>query len=286
MAIHYLAANRISGLSTDTKPPNPQLNAIFWETDTMNQYEWNGSTWLREEDQAETFTNKTLDATYNTFQNLLVSPFSLGFKRFGGLIPGSSATGGLYGTLGGWTSNGTFSSHSDAVEGYIDRFSSSSNGAKIGYFSNATNQLITQRAWNTNFKVRAKVSTTTDSRLYIGFSSNNTLPTSDTILADNEQGILIGFSTTTPDFSVFHNDGAGSMVTTTMGVPKDTDWHTYEIAMTNDDIICQIDNLSILTILTRIPSNTQVIYGNAIMQLAAASAMDFDIKGAQFVADK
>lgn len=286
MALKYLP-NRITGLSTDPKPTNPQLNTIFWETDTLSSFMWNGSTWLKEDDQPETFTNKTLDAADNTFQNLLVSPFSLNFKRFGGLVPGSTATGSLFGTLGGWTSSGTFSTEDDIIEGSVNRFSSSTNGATLGYLSHASSQLIAQRAWNTILTVKAKVSTTTDSRLFIGFSSNNTLPSSDTILGDTEQGILIGFSTIDFDFSVFTNDGGGTMSTTTMAVTKDTGWHTYEIAMTNNgSIVCKIDDISTATISARLPNNTTALYGNAVMQLAAASAMTLDIKGIQFVADR
>lgn len=46
MTIVYLAGNRISGLSTDTKPTNVPANSIFIETDTQAQYIFDGSsTW-------------------------------------------------------------------------------------------------------------------------------------------------------------------------------------------------------------------------------------------------
>ena len=44
MAIVY-KANRIEGLSTDTKPADQYNGRIFYETDTSKSFSFDGSTW-------------------------------------------------------------------------------------------------------------------------------------------------------------------------------------------------------------------------------------------------
>ena len=46
MAIKYLAGNRITGLSSDTKPTTAVTDSEFTETDTKKQYIWSGSAWV------------------------------------------------------------------------------------------------------------------------------------------------------------------------------------------------------------------------------------------------
>ena len=45
MAITYLSGNRLSGLSTDTKPTTAQNGAVFYETDNMVTFDFDGSSW-------------------------------------------------------------------------------------------------------------------------------------------------------------------------------------------------------------------------------------------------
>lgn len=45
MTIAYLAANKITGTSSDTKPTTVPTNSIFIETDTRIRYLFNGTTW-------------------------------------------------------------------------------------------------------------------------------------------------------------------------------------------------------------------------------------------------
>jgi len=46
MAIKFLAGNRITGLSSDTKPTTAVTDSEFTETDTKKQYIWSGSAWV------------------------------------------------------------------------------------------------------------------------------------------------------------------------------------------------------------------------------------------------
>ena len=45
MAIVY-KANRIEGLSTDTKPADQYNGRVFYETDTSTTFIFNGSSWV------------------------------------------------------------------------------------------------------------------------------------------------------------------------------------------------------------------------------------------------
>jgi hypothetical protein len=45
LALKYLAGNRLSGLSTDTKPTTVVTNSKFTETDTNKEYLFNGTIW-------------------------------------------------------------------------------------------------------------------------------------------------------------------------------------------------------------------------------------------------
>jgi hypothetical protein len=47
MTLKYFAGNRITGLSSDVKPTNVVTNSKFLETDTRNEYIFNGSSWTR-----------------------------------------------------------------------------------------------------------------------------------------------------------------------------------------------------------------------------------------------
>ncbi len=175
--------------------------------------------------------------------------------RQGFVSTAANPASSLHGALVGWPTGGTATITNDAAEGWVCNFNSSSSGAIIGFVSNATYQLPTQRAFNTYLKVKAQV--------------------------------LMGFSTATANFSVFHNDAGGAQVVDSMGLAKDNAWHIYEMAMTaNGNIVCKIDGANTVTVSARLPGNATNIYGNVCMQLAAASSMTLEVKGVLFRADK
>jgi hypothetical protein len=47
MTIQYLAGNKITGLSGDTKPTNVVATSKFLETDTNTEFIWDGSSWTQ-----------------------------------------------------------------------------------------------------------------------------------------------------------------------------------------------------------------------------------------------
>lgn len=278
------------GLAADTKPSHAGLAGWrFLESDTGFLWYHNGTSWAKITgyDKAETFYNKTIDAELNSFSGVLQSPFTQTYKRQGFMSVAANPANSVFGALDGWPSAGTMTTLNDAVEGWVCNFNSSTSGAIIGFLSNATFQLPAQRAFNTYFKVRAQISTTTSSRLYMGFSSLNLLTASDTILASGDHGCLMGFNTATANFSVFHNDATAAQVVDSTGLAKDTAWHTFEMAMTAaGNIVCKIDNANTVTVSARLPGNTTNLYGNVVMQLAAASSMNLEVKGIVFRSDK
>lgn len=278
------------GLAADTKPSHAGLAGWrFLESDTGSIYYHNGTSWalIMGATKTETLFSKTLDAESNTLIGVLQSPFISTYKRQGFAAVAANPANGLNGCLSGWPTGGTLSTVNDATEGWVTNFNSSTSGALIGYLSNSTFQLVTQRSLNTYLKVRCQCSATTSMRMYIGFSSNNTLPATDTPLGSAEHGCVMGFSTTTANYSVFNNDATAAMVTTSMGIAKDTAWHIYEMTMTaGGNIVCKIDGANTVTVSSRLPGNTTNIYGNVVMELAAASSTNYEVKGILFRADK
>lgn len=47
MALRFLSGNRIEGLSTDTKPTTVQADAVFYETDTGDTYDFSSGSWTK-----------------------------------------------------------------------------------------------------------------------------------------------------------------------------------------------------------------------------------------------
>lgn len=290
MTVNRYGGLQMVGLSTDTKPSHSGLVGWrFLESDTGNLYYHNGSSWtlIIGPSKTEIITGKTIDSDTNVLVGVLQSPFLASYKRQGFAAVAANPANGVNGCLSGWPTAGTLSTVNDASEGWVSNFNSSTSGVNLGYLSNATFQLPTQRSLNTYLKVKCQVSATASRRLYIGFSSNNTLPITDTPLGSAEHGCIMGFSTTTANYSVFNNDGTAAMVTTSMGVAKDTTYRTFEMAMTsNGNIVCKLDGVNTVTVSSRLPGNTTNLFGNVVAQLATAASTDFEVKGILFRADK
>lgn len=288
MAIQWLSGRTFTCVAADTKPTANMITGTYaLETDTFYYYRFNGATWDKEEDFAETFTNKTIDSELNIFKNIPVSPFSLGYQRIGLVVPAANAAASTHQAADGWPSVGTFSIVNDATEGYVCRFNSASSGVIIGYQSTATTQLPTERAWNAYIKAKVKASATTSMRVFVGFSSLNQLTASNTILATTDSGVLVGFDTTNANWSTYNNDGTGAQVVTSNAVAKDTGWRTLEVSLVSGgNATTKIDGANTVTVSTRLPAAATVLYANCVLQLATASSTNFDIKGIVFRSDK
>ena len=72
MAIEYLSGNRISGLSTDTKPTNAPEGAIFYETNTKTTYDMVSSTWVERTAGLSASDNVTVDGKTQSLADWLI----------------------------------------------------------------------------------------------------------------------------------------------------------------------------------------------------------------------
>lgn len=73
MAIKYLSGNRLQGLAADTKPTTVPIGSRFEETDTFDDYKFDGTDWILmtgcfNPNAAESLTNKNLVDATNTFR--------------------------------------------------------------------------------------------------------------------------------------------------------------------------------------------------------------------------
>ena len=131
---------------------------------------------------------------------------------------------------------------------------------------------------------RGKVSTTSNIRLYVGFTSLATLPITDTPLGTGDSGVIVGFMSTDTTFQIFYNDGTGTAQKQAMGVTKDTNYHTIDLnspfaGSTNWSIT--LDGGNPVTLNTRIPATTTNLYFNAVAQTTTTTAITHSIRYAQ-----
>lgn len=267
-SIQYISGRRIVGTSTDIKPTaNNITGTIFCEIDTFGKYIWNGSTWINYESFAQIYTNKTIDAESNNITNLSrTSTFNNSgtAKRTGSVIAACTADKSLVGSLKGLSVNGdgTPKSVVDPTEGLVLKFARAASGI-MGYTSTTagTDTITTRRALNPFLKVRLKTDTiATTTRIYVGFSSASSIPNTDTPLATTDSGVIWGFRSTDSNFSVIYNDGSStSAVVVSMGVAKDTSYHTVSLTFTSFNVVVVMDDgagAKTQTLTTRIPATT------------------------------
>ena len=91
-----------------------------------------------------------------------------------------------------------------------------------------------------------------------GVSTSQTFDVSD-ILNDDEKGVIIGYTTSSPYFQLFRNDGTGAKVVYTFPDKfKDESYHSFSIGIT-DVLTVSLDGAETV-FTTRIPSNTDTLY--------------------------
>lgn len=98
---------------------------------------------------------------------------------------------------------------------------------------------IGRRQWNLRFKSKISIpGSLTNTRLYVGLSSDITIPNTNTPLAGTDSGVIVGWrSTDTTNYMIFHNGGDTSASTTptviNTGVPRSTGIRTIEVLCRN-----------------------------------------------------
>lgn len=99
--------------------------------------------------------------------------------------------------------------------------------------------VFARRQFNARFKAKVRVpTTTTNSRMYIGWSSDLTTPAEDAPLADTRSGVIVGWRTIDNTIKIFHNGGSSTAGTSpnvfNTQIPVSTALRTIEVACRNE----------------------------------------------------
>lgn len=246
---------------------------------------WNdGTTWvlLQGASKQETLQNKIIPASLNTITGIPSDPFTSG-KRDGWITPALSAAASLQNALKGMPSVGTYSLEYDATEGYFSRFATSI-AERIGWFS-TTLPLVTKRDYNPRLKIRSRITPTGNMSIWVGFS-NSAPALSGFPFNNSAQFFVMGMSASyTTNFQIVRNDGTndGGLATST-GVTKNANWNTFEITMTNTNVIAKI-NTTEINVSVRIPSISENLYLMIFGYNSEAVAKNLDIVKCYFSSD-
>lgn len=186
------------------------------------------------------------------------------------------------------TGLGTNSVAWDTTEGVIATWATASTtNTQCGLVAPAGGIGMTRRAFYT--RVRARFSSATSSvstRVYFGFTSNSTLPITDTPLATTEHGVIVGYSSTDTTYQIYHNDGATSVTKNaiTGAIAKNTNYHTIEIAWNpSGNIVVTFDGVS-QVVSTDLPGTTTNLFFNCVVQTTSAAVRSMNFKGLWFEA--
>lgn len=166
--------------------------------------------------------------TYDQIQKAL-------FHRIDGqVVTGANTISGI-GLLAGVPISGA-AANTFAWDNWEGRYTicntSTTSGTKCGLNWTTGSLSLVDRRQNPRMKVRVKVPTSANTRLYVGLSSATSIPATDTALATTDQGVLMGWDSTDTQISYWHNEGGGATATTATIGPASSvnaNWHQFEI---------------------------------------------------------
>lgn len=187
---------------------------------------------------------------------------------------------------------GSITSVYDTVEGMtLQHTTAATSGNNAGYVSSATGIGVGRTLTNMRFTGRQKPSVTSNIRQYFGFTSNATLPISDTPLGSGDSGIMIGYTSADSTWQVFNNDGSGTAVKTqyTGAITTDTLFHTLDIivpAGLAGGITVTLDANNPVTVSSRLPATTTNLFFNSVCQSTTTSAISNSIRYIQAAIDR
>jgi len=227
MAIKYLAGNRLTGLSTDTKPTTVATNSVFTETDTKKDYIFNGSAWVAAGVGATIEGSEITDGTISLAKLASGSANkTIGFDSSGNPAELASSTGvGAASSVMAYDTQGKYSNYSpilgchtekrkrdgtgtatywsDFTTGHTTGWSHSGDGAYISagtlhgqadesasvydLYSVLGNKKIDVRNWCLRFVFRPAASSRTQGTICMGLSSKSQA------YHANEQQNFVGF---------------------------------------------------------------------------------------------
>lgn len=166
--------------------------------------------------------------TYDQIQKAL-------FHRVDGqVVTGANTVSGV-GLLAGVPISGA-AANTFAWDNWEGRYTvcntSTTSGTRCGLNWTTGSLSLVDRRQNPRFKVRVKVPTSANTRLYVGLSSATAIPASDTPLATTDSGVLMGWDSNDTQISYWHNEGGGATATTATIGPASSvngNWHQFEI---------------------------------------------------------
>src|SRR5689334_4930644 len=220
----------------------------------------------------------------------MVSPM---IQRTGWWIPVSGTTLTTANSTGGiltshtLTGTGTVSNTFDNTDGVLSNITSGAVAGNIaGLVSPTVGVGVGRRLFGCKVQTRAKVDTTTSSKFLFGFTSATTMPTAAATqpLGTSDSGVIVGFvetGTGSTNWSIWHNDGSGSVTVDNVSGPiaKDNAMHTIEISWTaSGNITIHFDAVT-QTISTDLPSLTANQFFNEVVVTTAAVAKTITIEG-------
>jgi len=193
----------------------------------------------------------------------------------------------------GVTAGGTNSVSYDTTEGKVWVWqTANSTGVIAGLTQNSAGGGFGRRLFGGRMKVRFKIDSTTSARFYFGLTSATSTPISETILANGDSGMLVGFRAADTNFFVFTHAGSGSMTATQLNaggaVAKTVTsaFHTLELKWTAAGNLDVIYDGTTHTISTDLPATSTDLYPFLQVQTSAAVQRTFTVKGLYMEADK
>jgi hypothetical protein len=221
----------------------------------------------------------------------MVSPM---IQRTGWWTPASgttlttaNSTGGIF-TAHTLTGTGTVSNTFDNTDGVLSNITSGAvSGNIVGLVSPTTGVGIGRRLFGAKAQTRAKVDTTTASKFLFGFTSATVMPTAAATqpLAAADHGVIVGFvetGTGSTNWSIWHNDGSGSVAVDNVSGPKAKDalMHTIEINWSaSGNVNVLFDNVS-QTLTSDLPATSSNLFFNEVVVTTAAVAKTISTEGA------
>jgi hypothetical protein len=261
MAIQEIQNGILYAVSGDTKPTNYATNTIWLEQDTGNIFRYSGSSWdlFRGAAKTETLSNKTLDAGDQAdVKRMHVADHVREIGALGACPSGAYSSGWLLGLTFLGVSGALQTVDSSHGLSYLYTSTTVANTSQAGQKSANP---FTYRAWSPYFRIKCNVISTGTNRYFIGFTNNSTTPTSDTFLSTTDSGVGIGWRDSDTNFTIFNNDGSGTMVTTDTGVTIVADIRSFEIIFDNSipNIVVKMNGTTYATLTTRIPASSTAL---------------------------
>ena len=243
-----------------------------------------------------TVSNKTISTNNNTLTGVDQNPI---IKKTGSYVPVSPTTASTttIGVLDGIlsqhvpTAAGTASSTFNTTEGMLANFATTTTANQNAGLVSPTGSFgVGRRLFGMKAILRSKLDTVASSvsRLYFGFTTNATLPLTDTPIANADHGVIVGFNSTDTNYQIRTNDGSGAATVTAVTGPiaKDANFHTIQIEWAAaGNIIVTFDGVA-QTVSTDLPATTADLKFHCSAQNATGAIRTHSIKGVWLEVDK